>query len=93
MGCSCDVRGHRGCSCDVRGQKGCAKKTERYPNLTENTNGEIFYKNDLILSPASGRRETLQHKQQVYFVTYSLKFEEIILETQIQLGKRFGDFV
>ena len=24
---------------------------------------------------------------------YSLKFEEIILETQVQLGKRFGDFV
>ena len=25
--------------------------------------------------------------------TYSLKFEEIILESQVQLGKRFGDFV
>ena len=61
-------------------------------NLTENTNGEILYKNDTVLSSASGRRGTLQHKKQVYFDTYSLKFEEIILETQVQLRKRFGDF-
>ena len=50
------------------GKKGVEKKTERYPNLTENTNGEILYKNDLILSPASGRRETLQHKKR-YILT------------------------
>ena len=55
-------------------------------NLTENTNGEI------TLSLASGRRENLQHKKQVYFDTYTRKFDEIILETQIQLRKRFGDF-
>ena len=61
-------------------------------NLTENTNGEISYKNDVILSLASGRRENLQHKKQVYFDTYTRKFDEIILETQIQLCKRFGDF-
>ena len=48
-------------------------------NLTENTNGEIIFKNDIILLPASGRRETLRHQKQVYFDTYSLKFEEIIL--------------
>ena len=32
-------------------------------------------------------------QKQVYFATCYLKFEEIILETQVQLGKRFGDFV
>ena len=41
---------------------------------------------------SSGRRENLQHKKQVYFDTYTRKFDEIILETQIQLRKRFGDF-
>ena len=33
-------------------------------NLTENMNGEISYKNDVILSLASGKRENLQHKKQ-----------------------------
>ena len=61
-------------------------------NLTENTNGEISYKNDVILSLVSGRRENLQHKKQEHFDTYTRKFDEIILETQIQLRKRFGDF-
>ena len=58
-------------------------------NLTENTNS---YKNDVILSLANGRRENLQHKKQVYFDTHTRKFDEIILETEIQLLKRFGDF-
>ena len=57
-------------------------------NLIENTNGEILYKNDIILSPASGRRETLRHQKQVYFDTYSLKFEEIILETEIPIRQK-----
>ena len=57
-------------------------------NLTENTNGEISYKNDVILSLASGRRENLQHKKQVHFETYTRKFDEIILETQIQLRNK-----
>ena len=61
-------------------------------NLTENMNGEILYKNDIILWPAGGSRKTLQHQKQVDFETYSLKFEEIVLETQVQLRKRFEDF-
>ena len=31
-------------------------------------------------------------KKQVYFDAYTGKFDKIILETQIQLRKRFGDF-
>ncbi len=61
-------------------------------NLSENKNGEIIYKEEVILSHVCGRRDNLDHKIKVYFNSFTVKFDEIILETQIQLRKRFGDF-
>ena len=61
-------------------------------NLHKNANDELLYKNDVILSPPSGRRENFEHKKQTYSDMYTSKFDEIILETQIQLHRRFKDF-
>ena len=64
-------------------------------NLSTNSSDEIVYKNDVILSQAEGTRVLMSksgHTSKGYLEIYTLKFDEIILETQIQLRKRFQDF-
>ena len=64
-------------------------------NLSTNSSDEIVYKNDVILSQPVGRMVLMSksgHTSKGYLEIYTLKFDEIILETQIQLRKRFQDF-
>ena len=60
--------------------------------LSVNSSGEIIYDNDIILDVAAGRRDLIEHNVESYSNTYTLKFSEIILETQVHLRKRFQDF-
>ena len=61
-------------------------------NLSTNPNKEIVYGSDVVLETLCGRRDLIDHNVDAYVRNYSLKFKEIILETQIRLRERFRDF-
>ena len=57
-----------------------------------NSGDDISYHFDVILDVPSSRRDLIDHNIDSYVKSYSNKFSEIILETQICLRERFHDF-
>ena len=59
--------------------------------LSVNTSDEIIYDSDILDIPA-GRRDLIEDNIDSYVTSYTCKFGEIILETQVHLRRRFQDF-
>ena len=60
--------------------------------LSVNTSDEIIYDSDIILDIPADRRDLIEHNIDSYVTSYTCKFGEIILETQMHLRRRFQDF-